>query len=309
VNRNRIQITISAIALLGANSVNAAIYSNTTDPDDPMSYTLTLDTGSTLWQNEVSNVYSTSTSHYSEWEEYRYNYNQTPVISVAPRVGVEGELEHYREKVTEYHWGGSDDISGRINYSAELSSDLTNPEPDPLNPVAPQSTPSSYTLQGTFTQNSALSGYYDQLNFNMGLNTVFEPGYTGSAEGTLSFFISNTPGDWTFAFHKTFDTRYDNIGLVNSLNLDLNDPVYFMAQYDIFGTETDLFDISRISLGVSASQYSNGTGIWNEESEIEMYGISVIPALEPVPVPAAAWLFGSGLIGLVGVARRKKSSK
>jgi hypothetical protein len=26
-----------------------------------------------------------------------------------------------------------------------------------------------------------------------------------------------------------------------------------------------------------------------------------------VPVPAAAWLFGSGLIGLVGVARRKKS--
>ncbi len=27
----------------------------------------------------------------------------------------------------------------------------------------------------------------------------------------------------------------------------------------------------------------------------------------PIPVPAAAWLFGSGLIGLIGVARRKKS--
>lgn len=26
-----------------------------------------------------------------------------------------------------------------------------------------------------------------------------------------------------------------------------------------------------------------------------------------VPIPAAVWLFGSGLIGLVGVARRKKS--
>jgi hypothetical protein len=25
-----------------------------------------------------------------------------------------------------------------------------------------------------------------------------------------------------------------------------------------------------------------------------------------VPVPAAVWLFGSGLLGLVGVARRKK---
>ena len=29
--------------------------------------------------------------------------------------------------------------------------------------------------------------------------------------------------------------------------------------------------------------------------------------ISPIPVPAAVWLFGSGLIGLVGVARRKKS--
>ena len=27
----------------------------------------------------------------------------------------------------------------------------------------------------------------------------------------------------------------------------------------------------------------------------------------PVPIPAAVWLFGSGLLGLIGVARRKKS--
>ena len=26
-----------------------------------------------------------------------------------------------------------------------------------------------------------------------------------------------------------------------------------------------------------------------------------------IPVPAAVWLFGSGLLGLVGVARRRKS--
>ena len=34
---------------------------------------------------------------------------------------------------------------------------------------------------------------------------------------------------------------------------------------------------------------------------------SVIAAAAPVPVPAAAWLFGSGLIGLIGVARRRQS--
>ena len=34
-------------------------------------------------------------------------------------------------------------------------------------------------------------------------------------------------------------------------------------------------------------------------SHISVYGV--------VPVPAAVWLFGSGLLGLVGIARRKKS--
>ncbi len=30
--------------------------------------------------------------------------------------------------------------------------------------------------------------------------------------------------------------------------------------------------------------------------------------LAPVPVPAAVWLFGSGLLGLMGIARRKKTA-
>ncbi len=34
---------------------------------------------------------------------------------------------------------------------------------------------------------------------------------------------------------------------------------------------------------------------------------SYLVAPSPVPVPAAVWLFGSGLIGLAGMARRKKA--
>ncbi len=33
--------------------------------------------------------------------------------------------------------------------------------------------------------------------------------------------------------------------------------------------------------------------------------VSTIPAVSTVPLPAAVWLFGAGIIGLVGVARRK----
>jgi hypothetical protein len=29
---------------------------------------------------------------------------------------------------------------------------------------------------------------------------------------------------------------------------------------------------------------------------------------QPVPIPPALWLFGSGLLGLVGIARRKKAA-
>ena len=38
----------------------------------------------------------------------------------------------------------------------------------------------------------------------------------------------------------------------------------------------------------------------------EVYNIAVTPSA--IPVPAAVWLFGSGLLGLVGVARRRKSA-
>ena len=38
--------------------------------------------------------------------------------------------------------------------------------------------------------------------------------------------------------------------------------------------------------------------------ELGQYGIEI----SKVPVPAAIWLFGSGLLGLVGIARRKKAA-
>jgi hypothetical protein len=42
--------------------------------------------------------------------------------------------------------------------------------------------------------------------------------------------------------------------------------------------------------------FNNFTGSWT---------MDIKSAAPPVPVPAAVWLFGSGLVGLVGVARRK----
>ncbi|MGB5179036.1 MAG: VPLPA-CTERM sorting domain-containing protein, partial [Gammaproteobacteria bacterium] len=40
-----------------------------------------------------------------------------------------------------------------------------------------------------------------------------------------------------------------------------------------------------------------------------VFGLGTSPdsTLPAVPVPAAVWLFGSGLLGMVGIARRKKA--
>ena len=45
---------------------------------------------------------------------------------------------------------------------------------------------------------------------------------------------------------------------------------------------------------------------WTNPQNEVWYGFTV-GAPAAVPIPAAAWLFGSGLLGLIGVARRKKA--
>lgn len=53
-------------------------------------------------------------------------------------------------------------------------------------------------------------------------------------------------------------------------------------------------DISNVA------PYNNRTNQW----AFDVLNVNEVPA---VPVPAAVWLFGSGLLGLVGMARRKKA--
>jgi len=62
-------------------------------------------------------------------------------------------------------------------------------------------------------------------------------------------------------------------------------------------------------LGVNAA----GTALVNQYHDLgtltlQNNGDLMTSAVSSVPVPAAAWLFGSGLVGLVGVARRKGKS-
>ena len=63
-------------------------------------------------------------------------------------------------------------------------------------------------------------------------------------------------------------------------------------------------DGSNHAVLVSTSLVGSNWGTFAGGTYYEVWSVDITPAA--VPVPAAAWLFGSGLIGLVGIARRKR---
>lgn len=60
-------------------------------------------------------------------------------------------------------------------------------------------------------------------------------------------------------------------------------------------------DAELIQWGLSAVQTSGGVLVFNDGPT----GSGFSALVSEVPVPAGIWLFGSGLVGLVGIARRK----
>jgi hypothetical protein len=76
------------------------------------------------------------------------------------------------------------------------------------------------------------------------------------------------------------------------------------TSFDLTGPDWD--GINDISLGLqnnlNASAYASGEIAWIEK---KIVGVGLITS-PVVPVPAAVWLFGSGLLGIAGLAWRKQ---
>ena len=73
------------------------------------------------------------------------------------------------------------------------------------------------------------------------------------------------------------------------------------------------YDISRAEGTILQKNYEYINGEISKFEELYLYfdltefSLSEADSPSPVPVPAAVWLFSSGLIGLIGLARRKKA--
>ena len=145
--------------------------------------------------------------------------------------------------------------------------------------------------------------------------TVFAP-----TDGDVNFLFANLGGG-TLAMFDDTDQNY----LGSNLTISAPEIVGFTgpvnANNDFIATGTNgtlnLIGSDQFILGLDT-----GGGNWITDSAVVSVGANAfqvsfdnngtlvtvdVQIIPPVPVPAAVWLFGSGLIGLVGVARRKKA--
>lgn len=70
------------------------------------------------------------------------------------------------------------------------------------------------------------------------------------------------------------------------------------------GDAAGLYGGSGATGGIILSSISDPTGDWDFTADFTGDGFAVSD-VAPIPVPAAVWLFGSGLLGLAGFGRRR----
>jgi hypothetical protein len=111
--------------------------------------------------------------------------------------------------------------------------------------------------------------------------------------------VSATDGLWELTFPS--DTPY-KVGLIPPGATNELDSLLFAPFGDIYD---GLAGVSGNPVGTAiVSVAPPGFESWIGTAS----GDFIFAAAAPVPLPAAVWLFGSGLIGLVGMARRRKQS-
>ena len=146
-----------------------------------------------------------------------------------------------------------------------------------------------------------------QLSVNMDGTVTFyyigaESGYTNSFTGSSTMTENNDSFNWagidSFSINVSKDEILDFRFTSTSGNA--------LTPVNNAGSGSNLAGLGIMSSTTTSdlvlAYNDNGTGFMDSDFDDMM----VRAKFTVVPVPAAAWLFGSGLLGLIGMARRRK---
>ena len=152
-------------------------------------------------------------------------------------------------------------------------------------------------------------------------STVSGVAFNVTVPGGFDFgYVTGSPGSTTF--HPIAPTSSGPFGMgMGNWTFNAGDVVNFALHNNVFGTNYSIaegygtLDFAQEVTGSSTvnpnvTPYFNTLQIvWNSIPYLTL-GVTFLDAgadfdgLAPVPIPTAALLFGTGLIGLIGIARR-----
>ena len=214
---------------------------------------------------------------------------------------------------------------GEINWSGN-SIEVSN-----LNIGSSSSSRNSLTLENGKSINAYNIAVHNRSTFNFNGGTLAVNNFTGDLVnngGTLTpdstspfstIGTTNVNGDYTQNSFSTYSVEIENLlsfdklnvtgiaTLAGELDVTLANNAIFQDgdSFDILFAESIVGEFDLLSLAILDEGLA-----WDFSFIADAIGttdIARLSVISTVPVPAAVWLFGSGLIGLVGFARRKKS--
>jgi len=143
--------------------------------------------------------------------------------------------------------------------------------------------------------------------------TIFAP-----TDADVNFILSSLPAGTTLAMFDDSDQTFigSNLDIPIPQLVGFTGPISggdFIATNEAAATLT-LTGSDNFILGISM----DGGTTWSGDTSVTLLGANSYAVgfingtvlevdVRVVPVPAAVWLFGSGLLGLVGIARRRRS--
>ena len=144
--------------------------------------------------------------------------------------------------------------------------------------------------------------------------TVFAP-----TDGDVNFLFSTLDPSTQLAMFDDSDTSFAGSSLAISVPelIDFTSGGLSLGDFTATNEASATLNLTGSDWFILAISTDGGTS-WSGDTSVNFMGAnsytvnfsdgSVLEVdVRVVPVPAAVWLFGSGLIGLIGVARRKKA--
>lgn len=157
------------------------------------------------------------------------------------------------------------------------------------------------TINGSFGIGGALTATLAPLGADLSdvtaisLSSVFGSAVNGVGDASNVTFFSAGAGGSTVSL----------AGLVPNVFFTIEGWSFELTSLSIIDQASDLLTLKGAGR-LSGNGFDTTDAIWSFSTRsLNSYDMSIETVITAVPVPAAVWLFGSGLLGLVGVARRK----